>query len=110
MIDSEKEDNMKKEEMKHYKKVNYYGHTYKLYEKVYILDHYDVREHIIIDIFDDYFSDDSDYICKCVYTTSPYGTDKRFNYLKDIYLDEQSAKYGIQNKKDTYDRYVTSRY
>lgn len=52
--------------MKHYQEVDYWGNTYKLHDKVYILDYYDIKKHYIEDIFDDYFSDDSDYICKCM--------------------------------------------
>ena len=96
--------------MKHYTKVDYGSHTYKLRDKVYVLDYYTIKEKIITDIFDDYYSDDSDYICKCVYTTTPYGTDRSFDHLEDIYLTETSAKWGIQVKKDAYDRYVTRGY
>ena len=86
--------------MKHYKEYN----GFKIGDKVFRLDYYTIEEAYIKDIFDDYYSDDEDYICKCV------RTNRGFDHLEDVYKNEQDAEYGIQSKKDSYDRYVTSRY
>lgn len=77
---------------------------FKVSQKVYRLNHYDIEEATILEIYDDYYSDEDDFKCKWV------KTDKGHDHLEDIYLTEQQAKYGIENKKDAYDRYVTSRY
>lgn len=86
--------------MEHYKKSN----GFSIGETVYRLNHYDIEEAVILDIFDDYYSDDEDFICKWV------RTDKGFDHLEDIFKDKYLAERKIQFKKDAYDRYVTSRY
>jgi hypothetical protein len=86
--------------MKHYKEVD----GFKLYDEIYILDHHTIIRTNIIDIFDDYFSDESDYICKFVKTG--HGTHR----LEEISDSERIAEYRVQNKKDSYDRYVTRGY
>jgi hypothetical protein len=57
-----------------------------------------------LEIYDDNYSDEDDFKCKWIRTN-------RGHYrLEDIYETERKEEYGVQNKKDAYDRYVTSRY
>ena len=86
--------------MEHYKEAD----GFKLHDEVYILDYHDIRKTYIIDIFDDYYEDESDYICKHVKTE--YGTDR----LEDVYKDIRDAERRVQSKKDNYDAYVTRGY
>ena len=93
-------------ELKHYKEYD----GFKIGDTVYILEVYTVKEKVIRDIFDDYYSDDCDYIVKCCFLTSPYGTDGTWEHLEDVYETKKIAEYHIQGKKDAYDRYVTRGY
>ena len=77
---------------------------FKLHQKVYILDCYDIIEATILEIFDDYYSDEDDFKCKWV------RTDRGHERLENVYETERQAEYGVQNKKDAYDRYVTRGY
>jgi hypothetical protein len=86
--------------MKHYKECN----GFKVLQTVYILNYYDIEEAMILDIYDDKYSDDEDFLCKWV------KTDKGPEHLEDIYETEHQTRLAIQGKKDAYDRYVTSRY
>lgn len=86
--------------MKHYKEWN----GFKILQTVYRLNYYVIEEAIILDIYDDNYSDDEDFVCKWV------KTNKGHDHLEDIYETEYQAKLAVQRKKDAYDRYVTSRY
>lgn len=89
--------------MEHYKEHN----GFKVGQTVYILNYYDIEETVILDIYDDFYDDEEDYKCKWV------KTDRGDEHLEDIYETERQAEYGIQNKqnkKDSYDRYVTRGY
>lgn len=88
------------ESLKHYKESN----GYKIGDKVFVLDYYDIKETYIEDIFDDYYSDNDNFICKWVKTNRGY------DHLEDVYKEERFAINRIQSKKDAYDRYVTRGY
>ena len=77
---------------------------YKVGDSIFYLDYYTARENTILEIYDDYYSDEDNFTCKWV---RYYGGCSR---LSDIYDTEREAEYGIQNKKDAYDRYVTRGY
>jgi hypothetical protein len=87
-------------ELQHYQEAN----GFKIGDIVYRLNHYTVEEAYIQDIFDDYYSDDENYICKWV------KTNKGYDHLSDIYTNRVYAERKIQEKKETYDRYVTRGY
>ena len=74
---------------------------YKVGDTIFYLSHYTVEEATILEIYDDYYSDDGDYICKWVKHTGGH------DHLSDVYHEERFAEYSIQSKKDAYDRYVT---
>jgi hypothetical protein len=77
---------------------------FKLYQTVYILDCYNIVKTNILEIYDDYYSDEDNFKCKWV------RTDRGHERLEDVYETEREAEYRVQNKKDAYDRYVTSIY
>lgn len=83
--------------MEHYKEWN----GFSISEKVYVLNHYDIEKATILDIFDDYYTDEDDFICKWV------ETDKGFDHLEDVFKDRCLAERAIERKKSAYDSYVT---
>jgi len=94
--------------MEHYKEVDFRNQHYKIGDKVWTLDGGKRRLQYLIDIFDDKYSDDSDYITKCCYTSNErYGMSKSFNHLEEVYHDEWDAKRAESRWKDNYDSYVT---
>lgn len=86
--------------MKHYREAD----GFKIGDKVYRLNHYTIEEVYILDIYDDYYSDDDNFICKWV------KTDRGHDHLEDVYTEKFYAEARIQSKKDSYDRYVTRGY
>jgi len=73
----------------------------KIYDEIYILDHYTIKKTYVKGFRKDYESDDSDYMV--IYVEHEFGSD----HYEDIYENAKSAERGVQNKKDRYDRYVT---
>lgn len=86
--------------MKQYKEVN----GFKLGDKVYQLNHYDIEEATILEIYDDYYSDEDDFMCKWV------KTDRGHDHLEDVFKERFLAERKVQSKKDSYDNYVTRGY
>jgi len=83
-----------KDEIKEYR-------DFKIYDEIYILDYYTIKKTYVKGFYKDYESDNSDYMV--MYVEHEFGSDQ----YDDIYEDERSAERGVQNKKDSYDRYVT---
>lgn len=74
---------------------------YKVGDTIFYLEHYTVREATILEIYDDYESNDENYICKWVRHTGGH------DHFSDVYHERTFAENRIQEKKDSYDRYVT---
>ena len=82
-------------------KITKYGNL-KIYDEVYILDHYTIKKTYIKRFYRAYGNEDSPYIGMRV--EHEFGSD----HCDDIYEDESSAEHGVQKKKNSYDRYVTT--
>jgi hypothetical protein len=66
---------------------------YKVGDIIFYLDHYTIREATILEIFDDYYDDDENYICKWVKHTG--GCD----HFSDVFNERYFAENRIQSKK-----------
>jgi hypothetical protein len=73
-------------------------------DEVYILDDYTPVKTNIEYFYDDTYSDNDDYMTTWVKTTNGH------HHLDEIFKDEQDAERRIQSKKDSYDRWSTSRF
>lgn len=94
--------------MEHYKEVNFRNQTYKVGDKVWVLNGGHKEQKYIIDIFDDTPFENSNYVTKCCYVRDlQYNNiSKSFARLEECYLDEYDANNAEYRWKSDYDNYV----
>ena len=76
----------------------------KIGDTILILDCYEIKETYIKGFSKDFEHDESSHMITWI--SHEYGED----HFYDVYTDRRSAECGVQQKKNSYDNYVTSRY
>lgn len=76
----------------------------KIGDKIYVLEHHDIEEAYVEEIYEDYEEDES--MRKCKWVKHSRGDDR----MRDVYETEYMAERAVEMKKIAYDHYVTRGY